>query len=141
MNSRVLLVAACVCLAGAQGVRAVGPTRIVFVAGPKDHGAPGAHEHEQDLAALKGCLEKSNIADLKIDLVTGTVPDPATLADVSAIVLESSGDRYEQEQHALFPFNGTEANMIYPPAFAKKLADIDATHKAGLGIVVLHYAT
>jgi len=141
MNSRVLLAAACVCLAGAPGVRAVVPTRIVLVAGPKDHGAPGAHEHEQDLAALKGCLEKSNIADLKIDLVTGTVPDPATLADVSAIVLESSGDRYEQEHHALFPFDGATDHQTYDAPTLERLKQLDALAKKGMGVVVFHYAT
>ena len=40
-----------------------GQARIVFVAGPKDHGGPGAHEYEKDLAALKACLDSSNVAN------------------------------------------------------------------------------
>ena len=34
--------------AGAQA----DPTRIVFLAGPKDHGSPGRHEYGKDLRAL-----------------------------------------------------------------------------------------
>jgi type 1 glutamine amidotransferase len=136
-----LFVAACVCLIGNPPVRALSPTRIVFVAGPKDHGAPGAHEHEKDLAALKGCLEQSNVKDLTIDLVTGAVPAPSTLADAAAIVLESSGDRYEQEHHALFPFDGATDHQSYDATTAMRLNQLDALTKKGMGVVVFHYAT
>ncbi|MEO8484379.1 MAG: ThuA domain-containing protein [Acidobacteriota bacterium] len=141
MTCRVLFGALSICLAGTVGVRAQAPTRIVFVAGPKDHGAPGAHEHQKDLAALKGCLERSNVNDLKIDLVTGTVPDPATLTDAAAVVLESSGDRYEQEHHALFPFDGSTDHQGYDAATTARLAQFDALTKKGLGVIVFHYAT
>jgi type 1 glutamine amidotransferase len=141
MTYRVLFVAACVCLTGTSRVGALGTTRIVFVAGPKDHGAPGAHEHEKDLAALKGCLERSNVKDLRIDLVIGTVPDPSTLADAAAVVLESSGDRYEQEHHALFPFDGGTDHQGYDAARTAQLKQLDALARKGLGVVVFHYAT
>ncbi len=141
MTCRVLLVVVCLCLTGLPRVRAQGPTRIVFVAGPKDHGAPGAHEHAQDLAALKGCLEDSNVKDVHVDLVTGAVPDPVTLTDAAAIVLESSGDRYEQEHHALFPFDGATDHQGYDPPTTARLAQLDALTRKGMGVVVFHYAT
>lgn len=141
MTYRVLLVSVCLCLTGLARVRAQAPTRIVFVAGPKDHGAPGAHEHAQDLAALKGCLEDSNVKDLHVEVVTGVVPDPATLTDAAAIVLESSGDRYEQEHHALFPFDGATDHQGYDPATTARLAQLDALTRKGMGMVVFHYAT
>lgn len=141
MNHRMLLTVVCVCVAGTPIVRAVAPTRIVFVAGPKDHGAPGAHEHEKDLAALKGCLERSNVDNLIVDLVTGAVPDPATLADAAVVVVESSGDRYEQEHHALFPFDGATDHQGYDAATTERLRQFDGLAKHGMGIVVFHYAT
>ena len=32
--------------------QAPAPKKILFLAGPKDHGAPGRHEHEKDLRIL-----------------------------------------------------------------------------------------
>ena len=40
----------------AQDARA-GGKKIIFLAGPKDHGMPGRHEHEKDLRILAAALE------------------------------------------------------------------------------------
>lgn len=114
---------------------------VVFVAGPKDHGGPGAHEYARDLEALKGCLDTSNIKGLSTTLVQGAVPDAAALAGASVLVMESSGDRYQQERHVLFPFDGTTDHQTYDAATTARLAAIDGLVKKGLGVVVLHYAT
>ena len=118
-----------------------GPARIVLVAGPKDHGGPGAHEHSKDLNAFKGCLETSNIKNIKVEVYEGKVPDVSVLKGARVLVMESSGDRSQQEQHALFPFDGTTDHQGYPPEMTERLKQIDALAKAGMGVVVLHYAT
>ena len=138
-TSRILVILL-VAVAGLS-TRAAAPTRLVFVAGPKDHGAPGAHEHEKDLAALKGCLEQSNVADVRVDLYTGTVPSVDQLTNAAVIVMESSGDRFQNEQHALFPFDGATDHQGYDAATSDRLRQIDALTKKGLGVVVFHYAT
>jgi hypothetical protein len=57
---------------------AADPKRIVFAAGPKDHGAPGRHEYEKDLAALKTCLDNSNIKNIATQLYAGRFPPRAS---------------------------------------------------------------
>jgi type 1 glutamine amidotransferase len=141
-GTRVMLVVCVTALAGAGWAsQAVSPTRIVLVAGPKDHGAPGAHEHHKDLAVLKACLESSNVSALRVDLVDGEVPSAAALAGAAALVMESSGDRYESEHHALFPFDGATDHQSYDAVTRERLKGIDALVQHGMGIVVFHYAT
>ena len=54
---------------------AEGDKKIVFVAGPKDHGVPGRHEYVKDLQALKYCLDNSsNLSGLTTQMHTGMVP-------------------------------------------------------------------
>lgn len=116
-------------------------TEIVFAAGPKDHGAPGRHEYGLDLAALKGCLDRSNVPGLKTTLYQGTVPEVAALERAAVTVLESSGDRTPTEKHVLFPQDATTDHQTYDPATTARLAQIDALARRGMGVVVLHYAT
>jgi len=50
----------CCPAAAADGPSSDGaPKKIVLIAGPKDHGGPGAYEYEKDLVLLKKCLETS----------------------------------------------------------------------------------
>jgi hypothetical protein len=120
----------------------VGQTkRIVLVAGPKDHGGPGAHEYAKDLEVLKACLESSNVKGWSVSLVQDAVPDASALTDAAAIVLHSSGDRYQQERHVLFPFDGTTDHQTYDAATTARLQAFDGLVRKGLGVVVLHYAT
>jgi trehalose utilization protein len=121
-------------LAGAQA-------RIVFAAGPKDHGAPGRHEYPTDLAALKACLDASNVRGITTALFTDKVPDPSELQNAAVLVMESSGDRTPTEHHVLFPQDTTTDHQGYDAAVTARLAAIDALAKKGMGVVVLHYAT
>ncbi len=121
--------------------RAADPKLIVFAAGPKDHGAPGRHEYEQDLADLKGCLGNSNISGITTRLITGKFPDAADLRDAAAFIMHSSGDRTPTERHALLPQDATTDHQGYDPATAERLRQIDTLARKGLGVVVFHYAT
>jgi type 1 glutamine amidotransferase len=116
--------------------------KIVFLAGPKDHGAPGRHEHEKDLRMLATALESSpNLKGVKIEVYVGKAPtDPAVYADAAAIVIESSSDRDARETHPLFPPEPETTKHTYDQATLDFLKAIDARAKAGMGIVVFHYA-
>jgi type 1 glutamine amidotransferase len=118
-----------------------GTARLIFVAGPKDHGGAGAHEHSKDLNGLKACLANSNVKNLAVEVYDGKVPDVKVLAGAKVLVMESSGDRYEQEAHALFPFDGTTDHQSYAPEMMTRLKQINDLARAGMGVVVLHYAT
>jgi type 1 glutamine amidotransferase len=117
------------------------PVRIVFAAGPKDHGAPGRHEYARDLASLKGCLDHSNIPNVATQLYADKVPDAAELGSAAVLVMESSGDRTATEHHVLFPQDATTDHVGYDAPTAVRLTQIDALVKKGMGVVVLHYAT
>jgi len=117
-------------------------TRIVFVAGPKDHGRAGRHEYERDLQALKTCLEQaSHVKGITAELHVGQVPDAARLAGAAAIVVESSGDRTPGETHAIFPQADQTNGKTYDAAAMARLNAFDALMKNGVGLVGIHYAT
>jgi type 1 glutamine amidotransferase len=135
------LVASCLALlaprAGAQA------KHIVFLAGPKDHGAPGRHEYERDLRAFAASLERSpNLGGITTKVFVGKAPrDLAELARAAAIVIESSSDRAENETHPLFPPDPTTNHRGYDSATTAYLKLVDSLVKNGMGVVVLHYAT
>jgi len=131
--------------AGSPGAEPSGkpPGKIVFIAGPKDHGAPGAHEYEKDLSLLKKCLESSsNVKGLTTKLYSGRAPeDIGELRDASVIVIHSSGDGLARETHALFPqVDQKNPKAPHSPARKKYLEELDRLMKGGTGIVVLHYS-
>jgi hypothetical protein len=113
------LLGAVVVVALALPASAAAQVEIVFAAGPKDHGAPGRHEYARDLAALKACLDTSNVPNLRTSIYTGRVPDVSALAGAAVLVMESSGDRTPTEQHVLRRqlLNGIvwAANLEVPP--------------------------
>ena len=123
MRLRVVLAALAVGLV--LPVMATAQTHIVFAAGPKDHGAPGRHEYPTDLAALKGCLDTSNIKGVTTALYAGRVPDVAALRNAAVLVMESSGDRTQAEQHVLFPQDATTDHQGYDAPTTARLAAID----------------
>jgi type 1 glutamine amidotransferase len=118
--------------------------KILFLAGPKDHGAPGRHEYERDLRTLARSFEQAtNLGGVTTQLIVGRAPrDLALFDDVAAIVINSSSDRAENETHPLFPQNpsthyrGYDSDTI---AFLKSLDERIQRNK--IGIVLLHYAT
>lgn len=117
--------------------------KIVFVAGPKDHGAPGRHEHERDLRVLAYSLERApNLKGITTQVYVGRVPkDINELKDAAVIVIESSSDRLAKETHAIFPPNASTDGKTYDPETLAFLKSFDGLIKKGVGLVVFHYAT
>jgi type 1 glutamine amidotransferase len=136
------LLMACAVALSALPARAQATKKVVFVAGPKDHGRPGRHEYGKDLAALKQCLETaSNLKGVTAQLYTGQLPPVAELKDAAVVVVESSGDRIAKETHAIFPADATTDHKTYDAATSERLSQFDGLMKQGVGLVVLHYAT
>src|SRR5688572_30249841 len=49
--------------------------RILFLAGPRDHGAPGRHEYERDLRTLAQSFEdSSNLPGVTTQVIVGKAP-------------------------------------------------------------------
>src|SRR6187549_2712030 len=118
------------------------PQKILFLAGPRDHGAPGRHEYERDLRTLAQSLENaSNLEGVKTELIVGRLPrDLAALQDVAAIVIDSSSDRAENEIHPLFPPNPTTNGRGYDEETTAYLKALDERIRQNkIGIVILHY--
>ncbi len=117
--------------------------KILFLAGPRDHGMPGRHEYERDLKTLAASLEQSgNVHGVTTQLIVGALPrDLAAVRDVAAIVIESSSDRAEDETHPLFPPNPSTNGRSYDPettAYLKSFDDLLKHNKTG--VVIIHYA-
>ena len=117
--------------------------KIVLIAGPKDHGGPGAHEYEKDLRLLKRCLDTSpNVKGIRTEVHVVKGPrDFSKLRDAATIVIHSSGDLRENETHSLFPIhNRANPEATYSEADAEYLEQLDRLMKRGTGMVVLHYS-
>jgi hypothetical protein len=118
--------------------------KILFLAGPKDHGAPGRHEYERDLRTLAQSFEKaSNLPGVTTQLIVGKVPrDLALFEDVAAIVINSSSDRADNEVHPLFPQDPSTNHRSYDAETTAYLKSLDELIKRNkIGVVLLHYAT
>src|SRR6187549_1977211 len=93
-------VALTIALLGAfSGPASANEKKILFLAGPRDHGAPGRHEYERDLRTLAQSFENStNLKGVRTELILGRLPrDLAALKDTAVIVIDSSSDRAENE--------------------------------------------
>jgi type 1 glutamine amidotransferase len=81
--------------------------KVVFLAGPKEHGSPGRHEYEKDLRELAWMLENAtNIPNLEIEtqVMVGRPPrDLSYLDGVDLIVMHSNGDWLPNETGLFFP--------------------------------------
>jgi type 1 glutamine amidotransferase len=119
-----------------------GTKKIVFLAGPKDHGAVGRHEYEKDLRELAWSLENaSNLEDITTEVLVGKAPrDLSVLEDASAIVIVGSGDWLRNETNVLFPqFQATDGRT-YDEETTAYLRSLDELIKAkGIGIAIFHY--
>ena len=118
--------------------------KILFLAGPRDHGAPGRHEYERDLRTLAlSFVNASNLEGVTTQLIVGKAPrDLELFRDVAAIVIHSSSDRAENETHPLFPQNPSTNYREYDAdtlAYLKSLDELIRQNR--IGIVLLHYAT
>jgi hypothetical protein len=115
--------------------------KIVFVAGPKDHGAVGRHEYEKDLRTLAYALEhSSNLKGVTTEVIVGQVPrDLSKIKDAALIVMESSSDRLPNETHSLF-VTKTDG-QTYSPEEMEFLKGFEGLLQKGMGLIVYHYAT
>jgi hypothetical protein len=118
-------------------------TKILFLAGPRDHGAPGRHEYERDLRTLAQSLERStNLPGVKTQVIVGSLPrDLEALKDVAVIVIDSSSDRAENETHPLFPPNPSTNGRGYDEETTAFLSRLDESIKSNkTGVVIFHYS-
>ena len=121
------------------------PTKVIyFMAGVKDHAGPSRHETEKDLLVLQRCLD--SVANIKgVGIVTRfiykrTALDINDLKDAAAIVIESSAEGSSKERvDPLFP-PSPDNRRAYSKEVQDYLNQVDSIHKAGMGVVVLHWA-
>src|SRR6476661_1098966 len=102
----------------AGAAQAQAPTKkILFLAGPKEHGAPGRHEYEKDLRELAWSLEHAtNLKGIKTEVLVGKPPkDLSVLQDADAIVIDGSGDWLKTETGILFPQYLNTDGRTYDP--------------------------
>jgi type 1 glutamine amidotransferase len=117
--------------------------KILFLAGPRDHGFPGRHEYSRDLKTLAQSLERAgNLRGVTTQVLVGTLPrDLEAVKDAAAIVIESSSDRAADETHPLFPPNPSTNGRGYDEAttaYLKSLDDLLGQNR--IGMVIFHYA-
>ena len=117
--------------------------KILFLAGPRDHGGPGRHEYERDLRTLAQSFDSAvNVSGIRTQVLVGRVPrDLAAIQDAAVIVINSSSDRAEEETHPLFPPDPTTNHRRYDPettAYLEALGKLISEKK--IGVVILHYA-
>jgi type 1 glutamine amidotransferase len=118
--------------------------KVLFLAGPRDHGAPGRHEYERDLRTLSQSLERAtNLEKVSTQLIVGSLPrDLAALEGVSAIVIDSSSDRADNEIHPLFPPNPKTNGRGYDDETNAWLKSLDESiRQKQIGVVIIHYAS
>ncbi|MEO7412606.1 MAG: ThuA domain-containing protein [Opitutaceae bacterium] len=118
------------------------PKKIVFIAGPLDHGRPPAHQYLAALEGIQYAFDTSpSLKGITTKLYKGQIPaDLHELDDAAVIVIESSGDKVQGETHAIFPLHVTPDQKNYPPDVVARLEQFDRLMKKGVGLVVLHYA-
>jgi type 1 glutamine amidotransferase len=118
-------------------------TKIVFLAGPKEHGAPGRHEYEKDLKELAWGLEHaSNLKNVKTVVLVGKAPkDLSVLEDASAIVIDGSGGWLKTETGILFPQDQDTDGRTYDPQTTAWLKSLDQLIKTKhIGLAIFHYS-
>jgi type 1 glutamine amidotransferase len=125
-----------------EGAQSETTKKIVFLAGPKDHGAVGRHEYEKDLRELAWSLENAgNLKGIKTEVFVGKAPrDLSVLEDAAAIVIDSSGDWQGRETHVLFQqFQATDGRT-YDAETTGYLQKLDQLiRQKGIGISIFHY--
>ena len=118
--------------------------KIVFLAGPKEHGAPGRHEYEKDLRELAWSLEHaSNLkgAVKTVVLVGKTPKDLSVLQDADEIVIDGNGAWLKTETGILFPQNQDTDGRVYDPQTTAWLKSLDALIKEKhIGLTIFHYS-
>lgn len=131
-------------LLGSPLVALAEATKILFLAGPRDHGAPGRHEYELDLRTLAESFDHAtNLEGVRTEVRVGSLPrDLGPAKDAAVIVINSSSERHEKEIHPLFPPNPTTNGRGYDAQTAEYLQDLNALiAQKRVGVVILHYAS
>jgi type 1 glutamine amidotransferase len=127
----------------AQSAGAAPARKILFLAGPRDHGFPGRHEYRRDLKTLAESMERAtNLRGVTTQLIVGTLPrDLDAVRDAAAIVIDSSSDRAADETHPLFPPNPSTNGRGYDEATTAYLKSLDELIRQNrIGMVIFHYA-
>lgn len=118
--------------------------KILFVAGPRDHGASGRHEYELDLRTLAESFDNAtNLPGVHTEVLVGKLPrDLTAVRTASVIVIDSSSDRHEKETHPLFPPDPTTNGRSYDEETTAYLKELDELIRQNrIGVVLLHYAS
>jgi hypothetical protein len=145
INKVILLCGFLFCCSGRLFAQKEMPVKVIyFMAGVKDHAGPSRHETEKDLLVLQRCLDSvTNIKGVKIVtrfIYKRTALDINDLKDAAAIVIESSAEGSSKERvDPLFP-PSTDNRRTYSKEVQDYLNQVDSLHKAGMGVVVLHWA-
>jgi len=115
--------------------------KIVFLAGPKEHGAPGRHEYEKDLRELAWSLEHAGKGIKTVVLVGKAPKDLSVLQDASAIVIDGSGGWLKTETGILFPQDQDTDGRTYAPETTAWLKNLDQLIKEKhIGLAIFHYS-
>ena len=119
---------------------------IYFLSGLRDHASPtvgGRHEVAKDLLVLQDCM--NNAANIKgVKIVTKYIEARAALdvediKDADALIVESSSSSSSQRRtHPLFPPLAPGVKT-YDKETLDYLSQLDGLHKAGMGIMILHW--
>jgi hypothetical protein len=118
---------------------------IYFLSGPKDHAWNGRHETEKDLLVLQRCIDSiTNIKGVKIVtkfIAKRTEHDINDIKDAAAIIIECSSESSTTkfQTNPLFPANTSPKNNTYDKDVLAYLNQLDSLHKAGMGIMILHW--
>jgi len=129
---------------GPEPLEPAARTKIVFLAGPKQHGPPGRHEYEKDLRELAWQLEHAaNLKHLNIvtEVIVGTAPrDLNRLKDADLIVMDSNGDWLPNETQLFLPQAANHNGRVYDAettAYITALEKLTAEEK--IGVAIFHY--
>ena len=140
---RASLAAVIVVTLAAGPAQAQAPRKIVFLASPKEHGAPGRHEYEKDLRELAWSLEHaSNLKNIKTVVLVGKAPrDLSVLADADEIVIDGNGDWLKTETGILFPQYADTNGLTYDAETLAWLKSLDTLIKQKhIGLTIFHYS-
>ena len=129
---------------GPEPLEPAARTKIVFIAGPKDHGAPGRHEYEKDLRELAWQLEQAeNLKHLNIVTEVLMAPAPRDLSrlkDADLIVMHASGDWLPNETQIFFQQAAQTNGRVYDAETTAYLAALEKMVKdEKIGMAVFHY--
>jgi len=116
--------------------------KILFLAGPKEHGSPGRHEYEKDLRELAWSIDHAgNLKGLRTEVIVGKPPrDLSVYEDAAVIVIDGNGDWLKRETGMLFPQAQDTDGRTYDAATTEWLKKLDALIKQKhIGVVVFHY--